>query len=192
MEYLNIKKAVIMGLSLGGRTAIDFAIAYPEEVSALVLAAPGLHNYPIDSEKVRENQEKMSEAGRAGDIVMFIEYFQRSWTDGPKRTPDQIDPDVREKVRQMGANAVKDWNNASQGLFMDPPAHGRLNEIKSPTLAIVGDLDMPDILEIVDIIEKNVAGTKKVIIKDAAHMLNMEKPDEFNKIVLDFLSELKF
>ncbi|MFC1726646.1 alpha/beta fold hydrolase [candidate division KSB1 bacterium] len=192
MKFLNLKKAVIMGLSLGGRTAIDFAISYPEEVSALILAAPGLHGYDINSEKVVENREKMNNAGRAGDLPGIIEYFQRSWTDGPSRTPDQVDPGVREKVRQMAEFAFSDWTNASRGQFMEPPALGRLNEIKAPTLAVVGDLDMPDILEIVDILEKNVAGAKKVVINDAAHMLNMEKPEEFNKVVLDFLSELGF
>ncbi len=60
MKQLGIKEAVIMGLSLGGRTAIDFAIAYPEEVSALVLAAPGLHGYQIDSEEVTKNRENMN------------------------------------------------------------------------------------------------------------------------------------
>jgi len=55
---------------------------------------------------------------------------------------------------------------------------------------VVGDLDMPVILKIVDLIEAQITGTKKVVIPGAAHMLNMEKPQEFNKVVLEFLENL--
>jgi pimeloyl-ACP methyl ester carboxylesterase len=59
-----------------------------------------------------------------------------------------------------------------------------------PTLAVVGDLDMPDILEIVGLIEKDVKGARKEVIKGVAHMVSMEKPKEFNRIVLGFLAGL--
>jgi pimeloyl-ACP methyl ester carboxylesterase len=65
-----------------------------------------------------------------------------------------------------------------------------LAEIHVPTLAVVGDLDMPDILEIVGLIEKNIKGARKEVIKGVAHMVSMERVQEFNRIVLDFLSGL--
>ena len=74
---------------------------------------------------------------------------------------------------------------------LDPPAIGRLNEIKAPTVVIVGDLDMPDILDIANRIQKEVVGARKVVISGVAHMVNMEKPNEFNYAVVDFLRGLK-
>ena len=73
----------------------------------------------------------------------------------------------------------------------EPPAISRLSEIRVPTLIIVGDQDVRDILKIADILEKGIPGAKKVVIAGTAHHLNMEKPEEFNRIVLDFLGSLK-
>jgi pimeloyl-ACP methyl ester carboxylesterase len=64
---------------------------------------------------------------------------------------------------------------------------GRLSEIKAPTLVVIGDLDMPGIIDIANRIEKEVAGAKKAVIKGAAHSVNMEKPEKFNRVVVEFL-----
>jgi len=110
--------------------------------------------------------------------------------DGPRRSPDEVDPAVRNKARQMYKETYEDWRPGSSEQRSDPPAIGRLSEIHAPTLVIVGDLDMPGILEIADMIEKNIPGSKKVVIKGGAHLVNMEKPREFNAAVFDFLSKI--
>jgi len=191
LEQLNIEKAALLGLSLGGRIAIDFAIAYPERVSALILAAPGVSGFEFKSEIFKENSTKINEAFKAGDVELGVEYFQRSWTDGPSRTPSQVDSSVREKVKTMALNTVKKWNPESVAQELDPPAVHRLNEIQAPTLAVVGELDMPGIMEIVQLIKENVTGAEIFTIADVAHMVNMEKPEDFNKVVLDFLKKLE-
>jgi 3-oxoadipate enol-lactonase len=190
LDGLKVEKATIMGLSMGGYIAIDFALAYPDRVSALVLAAPGLTGYDLESEALKKNSEALNKAAQANDLKMFVEYFQRSWTDGPSRTPEKVDPAVREKVRQMAAGTLQNWNDESREKRLEPAAIGRLAEIRVPTLTVVGDLDMPDILEIVGLIEKNVKGARKEVIKGVAHMVSMERPGKFNRIVLDFLSGL--
>lgn len=63
----------------------------------------------------------------------------------------------------------------------------RLSEIHVPTLIIVGDQDVRSILQIADVLEKGIAGARKVVIPGTAHHLNMERPEEFNRAVLDFL-----
>jgi 3-oxoadipate enol-lactonase len=190
MDHLNIKKAILMGLSLGGRIAIDFAIAYPEHTLALILAAPGASGYAFKSEAFKTNNARLEEAFGQGDIKMGIEYFQRAWTDGPYRKPSEVDQAVRRKVKDMVVNTFKDWENQSVMAELEPPAIGRLGEITAPTLAVVGDLDMPGILEIVDMVVEKVPGAKKVVISGVAHMVNMEKPEEFNKAVFAFLENL--
>lgn len=190
LDALKVEKAAIMGLSMGGYIAIDFALAYPDRVSALVLVAPGLTGYEFESEPLKKNNELLTKAAKANDLKMFVEVFQQAWTDGPSRTPEKVDPAVREKVRQMAAGTLQNWNDESREKRLEPAAVGRLAEIRVPTLVVVGDLDMPDILEIVGLIEKNVKGARKEVIKGVAHMVSMERPEEFNRIVLDFLSRL--
>ncbi len=190
LDEIKVSKAIVMGLSLGGYVGIDFALAYPERVTALILAAPGLTGYELDSEPVKKYNKLSNKAFQDKDLKMVVEYVQRAWTDGPARSPEKVNPEVREKVRQMAFASIKSINLESREIRLEPPAIDRLAEIQVPTLAVVGDLDMPDILEIVGLIEKNVNGAQKVVIKDVAHMVNMEKPGEFNRIVRDFLAGL--
>jgi len=191
-EELGIEKAVVMGLSMGGYIAQDFTLSYPEKVSALVLAGPGMSGYEFHGEEFEEYAEDYTEAARSGDPAKIIESFQKAWTDGPHREPSEVDSVVREKVRSMAAETFEIRNREAIEKRLSPPAIGRLSEINVPVLVVVGKVDMPGIHEIVDMIEKEVPGTRKVVIDGAAHMVNMEKPEEFNRVVLEFLSELTF
>jgi pimeloyl-ACP methyl ester carboxylesterase len=187
LDQLEIQKAALIGLSLGGRTIIDFCIANPERVSAAVLVTPGAGGYEFKSEVLKKNGEQMNQAFEDGDLGRAVEYFQRSWTDGPTRSPSEVAPEVREKVRSMAMSTVEGWNLECRAKDLDPPAIGRLGEIRAPTLVVLGDLDMPGILEIGDAVEEQVDGAEGVVIPGAAHMVSMEKPEEFNRIVLEYL-----
>jgi len=80
---------------------------------------------------------------------------------------------------------------AGQPLPLEPFAITRLEEIRAPTLAIVGDQDVPAIREITNLIATRVPGAKKHVITNAAHLPNMERPEEFNRIVLEFLHSVE-
>ena len=72
---------------------------------------------------------------------------------------------------------------------LDPPAINRLDEISCPTLIIVGAVDMPDIATIADELEVGIPRASKVVIPGTAHYPNLERPEEFNRLVLDFLAK---
>ena len=110
LDQLDIERAALVGLSLGARIAIDFAIAHPGRVDALVLASPGVSGYEFESEAVTRNSEGMIRAAGEGDLQAAVEHFQRSWTDGPQRYPPQVDPSVREAVRAIAMDTVRAWN----------------------------------------------------------------------------------
>lgn len=190
LDSLGISKAILMGLSMGGFIAIDFTLAYPDRVLALIPVSSGLTGYDINDPQVKEYEDKMRQAAEAGYLNGIIEYMQRSWTDGPYRSPSEVNKNVREKVRQMLFGTYSTWNGDAEMKRLDPPAVERLQEIQAPTLVVVGELDMPSILAIADLIEKDVPGSQKIIIKGAAHMVNMEKTKEFNAVVKKFLSNL--
>ena len=189
MEKLNISKAVIMGESMGGYIAIDFAIAYPEKVIALIPVAPGLTGYEFKDKIWLENKEKIN---NAQTIEEAVEYIQITWTDGPYRTPEQVDPLIRNKAKQMYIDCIKNMKPGVIEVRLAPPAINRLSSIVAPTLVIVGDLDIPGIIEIADLIVKDVKGAQKMTIKGAAHLVNMEKPVEFNQAVISFISGLNY
>jgi len=191
MNELQIEKAAICGLSMGGKIAIDFAMEYPENVSGLILVSSGISGYTFESEEYIKNNEKLMEAYQKNDLEMVIEYFQRSWTDGPYRKPEEVDSVIRNKTRSMAMQTAKNWNPQSVSLEPETPSLYRLREVDIPAAIIIGNIDMPGILEIADLIEKDLKGSVKHVLKDCAHMVNMEKPEEFNGIVIDFLNSIK-
>ena len=188
MEALGIQRARIVGFSLGGAIAIDFALTHPEKVSALVLVSSGLSGYDFRDSTLKANQKKEAEAVQRKDMNAYIEYYQRSWTDGPRRSPDQVNRDVRAKVHDMVRSTVSKTDPDNTVIPLEPPALGRLASIHVPTLFVLGDLDNPSITEISGLVLKGIPGSRKVVIKGGAHMVNMEKPEEFNEVVGEFLS----
>ncbi len=184
LTALGIRKATLVGLSAGGRAAIDFAIVHPDMVDALVVVSPGISGWAFNDPVLQEHQAELGKAAAAGDWDAATEWFLRSWTDGPKRKPTDVDPGVRERVRAMARANI---GTNGPGRVEEVNAVPRLGELRVPTLAVLGDLDMADIHDIVDLIAAKVPGARRIVIPGVAHMVNMEKPAEFNRLLLDFL-----
>lgn len=186
MDALNVDSASLVGLSLGGRIATDFAIAHPEKVISLVLVDPGISGFPFTGRDFTARQGGSYQARMTGDSRKVAELFLASWLAGPHRTPAQVDPAVWAKALEMATpNALK----RADGLELEPPALGRLCEIKVPVLLIEGELDCEDIHRITSLIERRVGGARRVVIPGVAHMPNLERPAEVNRLLLDFLGQ---
>ncbi|GAC1344419.1 MAG: alpha/beta hydrolase [Ktedonobacteraceae bacterium] len=192
LQFLGVEKTYVIGLSMGGSLATDFTLEHPEMVEALVLVGAGLSRFKSKEENNATSKmwEEVEEAFKKGDIARAVELELRFWTDGPNRPTEQVDPQVRERVRQMTTHNYErpDDLDAPDPIGLEPPAIARLVEIHVPTLIIIGDEDVSEIFAIADILEKRIGGAKRVGIANTAHHLNMEKPAEFNQVVLDFLS----
>jgi pimeloyl-ACP methyl ester carboxylesterase len=189
LNFLGIAKSYVVGMSFGGRVGLDFTLAYPEMVTALILSAPAVSGYEPSSEEMRRFFAEEEAALERGDLAAATELNLCMWVDGPHRTPDQVNPLVRERVREM------QWNIFALPIPDDveyepllPPALARLAEIQIPTLVIVGELEVPEFIGISELVTAGIAGAQKVIIPGVAHLPGLEKPELFNKIVLDFLS----
>jgi 3-oxoadipate enol-lactonase len=188
LQALGVAKAHVLGLSIGGGIAIDFTLQHPEMVSALVLVASGLGGTQPSAEMQRADAD-VDAALERGGIDAAVEAENRLWVDGPKRTPDQVNHAVRMRVTDMNGALYRLPKVDAPRERLDPPAIGRLGEIHVPTLIIVGDGDVSDVIATADVLERDIAGARKVVLPDVAHMVNMERPAEFNRIVLDFLGQ---
>jgi 3-oxoadipate enol-lactonase len=186
LRVLGVERTYLLGMSMGGGIAIDFTLTYPTMVDALILAAAGVGGYTA-SDVVKQQWSEIGAALDSGDVAEAVELALRMWVDGPARAPDQVDPAVRERVGEM----IQDSKPVPVPQPLEPPALSRLAEIHVPTLIIVGSGDVPDILAQADLLEQGIAGAQKVVIPGAAHVPNMERPRDFNRIVLDFLGTLK-
>ncbi|GHO56013.1 alpha/beta fold hydrolase [Ktedonobacter robiniae] len=190
LTSLGIEKAHVVGISLGGKIALDFALAHPEMVTSLVLVATSVSGAQ-SSELVRQFFAEEEAALERGDVEGATELSLRMWVDGPRRTSAQVNPLVRKLVHDMLSPVIAvSLPESADEIALQPSALTRLDEIHVPTLLMVGDHDLPDKLTLTRQLADQIIGAQQVIIPGVAHMVNMEQPEEFTRIVLRFLSEL--
>src|SRR5712691_2892526 len=198
MKFLGIESAYLMGVSGGGALAIDFTLEHPEMVDALIPVTAGVSGFRPSEEVMKKHPDvvrmytSLNEAFEKHDIARAVEISLELWTDGPGRLPQQAAPEVRERVREM---TTRNWARpdaeaqaVTPTVPLEPQAIGRLAEIRVPTLVILGELDAPNPLEQ---LAAEIPGANKVVMAETAHHPFMERPAEFNRIVLDFLGSLK-
>ena len=185
LDHLGFARAHVVGVSMGSQTAIEAAIAAPERVSALVAVAARTGT-PV-SAALRAGWDRVNELEAAGDIPGAVEYELRMWVDGPDRGPDAVDPQIRDRVREMNAALFARDDVAGEEIPLDPPAADRLSEIAAPTLILYGDRDVIDVRQAAGPLASATPGARLAVIPDTAHLPQMERPDVFNEVVLGFL-----
>jgi 3-oxoadipate enol-lactonase len=189
LDTAGMDSAALVGTSLGGRVAVELALESPERVTALVLVGSGLDGHQW-SKEVQEFGEEEEAAFERGDLDAAVEANLRLWVAGPRRGLDEIDPELRRLVGEMQRNAFElQQGRDFRFALLEPPASQRLAEIRVPTLVVTGDEDVPDIHAIAEKLTREIPGAERATISDAAHLPNLERPEEFDRIVLGFLRQ---
>jgi pimeloyl-ACP methyl ester carboxylesterase len=186
MDELALKPAHLVGCSMGGATAIDFALEHPARLSKLVLVGSAIHGLSGRREHAHLFDESAA-ARKAGDLAALNEALMHLTLDGPARPRGYVAEPLRKLFLDMNKRQVSSDFEKAPSKWSDPPAATRLNEITAPTLVVVGNRDLPNVLEAADLLVESIPHASKVVIDDAAHFPNLEHPEEFNGIVLDFL-----
>lgn len=186
LKFLKVDKAHILGLSMGGQIAIDFALDHPGMTASLIPVASAMSGFPYrNAEKMESKYEAIFAAAREGQMDLAVERTLQL----PFFVPVKSDPSIREKMKIMIKANFMSWAS-SQAQYADwpePSAYERIGRLRAPTLILVGDHDVSDIQAVADRLAAAVPGAKKVVIRDAGHHLNMENPEAFNRAVLEFL-----
>ena len=192
LDGLGVSGAAFVAGSLGGRVALEVAVARPDLADALVLVGSGLPGEEW-SEEVRASWDAEDEAVRRGDLDGATEVTLRLWVDGPGRSPEDVDPDVREAARAMQRRALElqapVWDTHDEEALV-PDVADRLGEIRVPTLVLVGEADVPEIRRIAGKLGGAIAGARSGTIPRAAHLPHLERPADFDALVLPFLAEV--
>ncbi len=193
LNHLEVERAYLCGVSMGGGLTIDFALEHPEMVAAFIAVAPGLSGYwpPMgDDAKAQWEKETFArgqQAWKDKDSAQYIELQMQVWVDGPLQPRERVPAAMRDKVRTMMQDEdTTEWTPKQ----LDPPAVNRLNEIRMPTFIIYGDLDPTETDQTCKVLGEQIPNAQTRVMRGTAHLPNMERPDEFNRIVLDFLNSL--
>lgn len=182
---------VLMGCSMGGGLAMDFTLMHPSRLQALIMVDSGPSGLELDVETPAKFAEA-EQAYKAGDLDRVAELETQIWFDGTDRLPSHVNQSMRALAYAMNRHAL---SLDAQGLGKQlpnaqTPAAERLEELDIPVLVIVGAQDTPYMLAAADHMLQHIRSARKVIIEDAAHLPNMDHPEQFNRVVAAFLDEL--
>ncbi len=192
LDHLGLERVALVGNSFGGRVTLDFALTHPERTQALVLVAPALTGYTVSSEldAFDEEEDALLDAGKIDEAVSLN---LRTWLDGRGRELAPVSAHERERVAEMQRGSfeiiVPAYERAPHPgpvAWAEPPAATRLHEIAAPTLVLACAHDQPDFLAIAAFVAEGVPNAERVTL-ETAHLPAIELPEEFNRVVLDFL-----
>jgi 3-oxoadipate enol-lactonase len=186
MKALKVERATLIGCSAGSMLAIHFALDHAEMVSALVLVGPIISGLEFSEHfTTRGNRGR---PGRDAPVEQKIEY----WTskDAWIMAPESIA--ARQKMKSLlAANPQNLMGSGQYARWPDQPLLGRLAQIKVPTLIVAGESDIPDVHTHIGAIQAGIAGSKRVVLTNSGHLPQIEVPEVFNRVVLDFLNTIK-
>jgi pimeloyl-ACP methyl ester carboxylesterase len=193
LKHLGVDAAYLVGCSMGGEVMIDFAIEHPQMVLGLVVVNSTASGFEMQGEPPAEVLE-LIEASQKGDLARISELQLRLWIDGPFRQPHEVNATVRQRAAKMNQVAVQNmtWVVADMQPAnpLQPPAAQQLHNLHAPALLVTGALDNPEIQRAAEVMAAGIAGAQRATVEGAAHIPSMEKPTEFNRIVLDFLRSI--
>jgi pimeloyl-ACP methyl ester carboxylesterase len=179
LDSLGIDRAALVGVSRGGRVALDLALAAPERVSALVLVCAAVGGAPLELDVPPELEARWDAAEAAGDLATLAE----------------IDLEIWAPLGDEGGLRQMALDNAHANLVPDPaawpespPAAARLAEVRAPTLVVDGDRDVPAVASLAARLAAGIPDARRVTVRGADHFPNVRRPEEFNRLVLEFLA----
>jgi 3-oxoadipate enol-lactonase len=192
MDHLGIDTAYVGGLSMGGMIALQFALAHPQRVKALILCDTsasnrhigGLHgDSPEGGLGAAVRRFIVRDIGPAGFVLARYLPLQR--LPQVRRAPEGVKSYVRNLRRHTAVGLRGGWH----AIMERPDLEDRLDEICVPTLIVVGDRDR--LLAPSRLMQQRIRGCRFVLIKDSAHGTADWRPEAFNQAVLEFLEEVE-
>ena len=185
-------RVVIIGLSMGGMMAVDFAIAYPELCAGAVAIAAWVSGFEgsghADETALEERMKRALKDSKAEELANL---YVRYWGDGPLQAQGRLSGPPRERLQKWcSAIAERECKKEGGAAFpvkeLEPPAIDRLGEIQVPIAVGVGMLDESPTVAAMHHLAKAVKGAS-VKEFNAAHMVNLEFPTDVNVWLNDFL-----
>ena len=184
MDHLEITRAVVGGLSMGGYVALAFYKLFPSRVRALILADTRAQADTEEAKQTRAQQaEKALSEGMAGIADAML----------PKLlTPETVSkrPEIVKRVRDMMLKTKPEGAAAALlGMAERDDQTELLPRITSKTLVVVGAEDAITPVADSEKMHNAIAGSRLVVLESAGHVSNLERTEKFNEALMDFLRD---
>ena len=190
LRHLGIKSCTVLGMSQGGKAALDLTLDHPEMVDALILQDTGVEGFRWPRDPHWKRKSLMEIAQTEG-----LEKMKEAWLDYPFFEISRKKPEVFKKLKRM----VMDWPGPTMPNPHEKPkpteapkkqAIDRLGEIQAPTLVILGEFERAGMQCAAEALTYGIPNAEKAVISGAGHMVNMDEPKAFNAVLLGFLENV--
>lgn len=187
-NYLKIDKAILIGMSAGGRLAMDFTIQYPIKVSSMILVGAVVSGFTYSNHFYTRGGRLTTEDYANSDKLLKYYILEDPYEIAPKNK------DAKENLWEIMKDFPQNIDFTKNTLAVQPerPAVENLNEVEASTLIVIGEFDIPDVFIHAGAIESGIPYSEKVIIQDAGHLVPFEQPEMFNEQVSNFLMGADF
>jgi 2-succinyl-6-hydroxy-2,4-cyclohexadiene-1-carboxylate synthase len=176
-DTLKIERAPLLGLSMGGGAALNFALSHPERVSRLILISPAMVGWQW-SDEWKVLWRSVTSAARGGNLALARE----RWWQHPMFAVARKSDAAHELRRAIEAYHGRQWIRDTQRSEL--PDADRLHTLAMPTLLLTGERDFTDLRLIADVIEGAVPHVSRIDFADAGHMIHLERPAEVAAAIL--------
>ena len=189
LDHLGIETATIVGSSRGGGIGIDLAVAHPDRVAGLVTigSAPGGHPGVAMTPHEDALFDRIDALEKLGEWEAAIRLEAEVWNAGPERPAAEVDPATLARFYELALANLPHAGRQRPPGRLDPPAFGRLSEIVVPVLATVGDLDVSDVIVTTQSLRDLVPGAESHTFTGTAHLPSVEQPEEFARVLREWL-----
>lgn len=180
LRHLRIPRTILVGSSHGGELSIDFTLQHPEMVEQLVLVGAVVSGMPYTDHFLNRGIQN-SKPFEKNDVTTGL----ANWAKDKYLLAPGHD-NAQKRLQELLAANPQDMTHqdlARPTLVALP----RLKEIRVPTLILTGDADIPDVHAHAGAIEVGIPGSRRVVLRDAGHLMYMEIPEEFSRVVISFI-----
>jgi pimeloyl-ACP methyl ester carboxylesterase len=192
LDRIGAPKAHIVGLSMGGFATLHFGFRHPQRALSLCIGGCGYGAEPDKRETFRHEADVIAGALRKEGMAAFAERYAY----GPTRVQyENKDPRGHAEFKAMLAeHSAVGSANTQQGVQKERPSlYTLVDEMKRihvPTLIITGDEDWPCLLPGI-LMKQHIPSAALSVIPNSGHAINIEEPEEYNRVVSDFLSQVE-
>ena len=191
LDCIGKPKAHIVGLSMGGFATLHFGMRHPSRASSLCVGGCGYGAEPAKREVFRKEASLIADTIRKGGMKAFAEKYAF----GPTRVQfENKDPrGFAEFKAYLAEHSATGSANTQEGVQKERPSLytliDEMKRIRVPTLIVTGDEDWP-CLQPALMMKQNIASAGLAVMPNTGHAVNIEEPEQYNRIVGDFLSQV--
>jgi 3-oxoadipate enol-lactonase len=190
LDHVGAESAYVVGQSRGAVIGLDLLLERPDRVDAFVSVAGGIGGFAPPEGTETPPWEEMEGLWEAKDWAALADLETQVWVDGWGQPATRVDPALRRQVHGWIKASYEAGKAEGQPEPLEPPAAERLAEVRVPTLVMVGEVDEPGGVVAERHLAASVDGARLVEFPGVAHMIQLEEPERFNALVLEFLAEV--